>query len=89
MEYLGKIKIALSRHISSINFLDPANIGKVPKEFMNQVRTKAIHISNKCKIQIEHIQFEWDKFLSTLTMDFLEILNEVLSCNNDQQQLPN
>ena len=46
---------------------------------MSQVRTKATHISYKYKIQIEPIQFEWDKFLSTLENDFPEILHEVLS----------
>ena len=45
---------------------------------------KAIHISNKYKIQVEPIQFEWDKFLPALEKDFLEILNDVLSCNNNQ-----
>ena len=57
-EYLGRIKMALS-----INVVDPANIRKAHEELMTQVRTKAIHISNKYKIQIEPIQFEWDKFL--------------------------
>ena len=41
---------------------------------------KKVYISNKYEIQIEPIQFEWDMFLPTLEKDFLDILNEVLSC---------
>ena len=85
-QYLGRVKMALS---SCINFAYPANIRKAHEELMTQVKTKAIHISNKYEIQIECIQFEWDKFLPTLEKDFLEILNEVLSYNNHQQQLSN
>ena len=53
---------------------------------MSQVRTEALHISNKCKIQIEPIQFEWDKFLPTLEKNFPEILNEILGHNNNQNK---
>ena len=54
---------------------------------MIQVRTEAIHISNKYKIQIEPIQFEWDRFLSTSEQDLPEILNEMLICYSQQQPL--
>ena len=77
MEYLGKVKVAISSYMGTINFADPTNIRKVHKELMSQVRIKAIHISNKYKIQIEPIQFELDRFFPTLEKDFLEILNEV------------
>ena len=89
MEYLGRVKRALSRHMGSINFVDPANIRKVHEERMSQVRTEATHISNKHKTQLKPIQFEWHKFLPTLEEDFPEILNEVLGQNNNQQQLLN
>ena len=56
---------------------------------MGQVRTEAIHISNKYKILIEPIKFEWDKFLPTSEKDSSEILNKILSHNNNQQQIPN
>ena len=75
--------------MDNINFADPANIRKTNKGLMSQTRSKAIHISNKYKIQIEHIWFEWYRFLSTLEKDFPEILNVVLSHSNTQQQLPN
>ena len=80
--------IALSSHTDGISFADPANITKAQKELAIQIRTKAIQISNKYKIQIEPIQFEWDRFLPTLEKDFLEILNEMLKVtvvNNNQQ----
>ena len=67
--------------MGSINFVDPANYRKVHKELMHQVSTEAIHISEKYKIQIEYIQFEWEKFPPTFKIDFPEILNEVLSHN--------
>ena len=56
---------------------------------MSQVRLDALHISNKYNIQVESVQFELDKFLPTLEKDFPEILNEISSCNNNQQQQPN
>ena len=62
--------MALHSHVGSINFADPANIRKVHEELMSQVRTKAIYISNKYKIYIEPIQFEWDKFLPTFERYF-------------------
>ena len=46
---------------------------------MIQVRPEAIHISNKYRIQIEPVQYVWDRHLLTLEKDFLEILNEMLS----------
>ena len=55
---------------------------------MNQVRTKAIHIGNKYKIQVEPMNFEWDRFFATLEKDFSDILNEILSNNSQQQQQP-
>ena len=75
--------------VGSIKFVHPANIRKAHKELMMQIRTEAIHIVIKYKIQIEPIQFEWDKFLPTLEKDFLDILNEVSIHNSNQQQLPN
>ena len=65
-EYLGRVKMALSSHTGGINCAVPADIRKAHEELMTQVRTKAIHISNKYKIQIEPIQFDWDKVLPTL-----------------------
>ena len=56
---------------------------------MSEVRTEAIHISNKYKIQTEPIQIEWDKFLPVLEKDLSEILNEVLRHNNNQLQSAN
>ena len=55
---------------------------------MNEVTNKATCISNKYKIQIEPLEFEWDKFIPTLEKDFPDILNEVLSCTNNQQHQP-
>ena len=78
--------MALHSHVGSINLADPANIRKVHKELMSQIRNKAIHIRNKYKIQVESIQFEWDKFLPTLEKDFQNILNKVLSHSNYEQQ---
>ena len=73
-------------HLSSIHVADSANTKKVHKELMHQVRTKATHIISKYKIQVEPLHFEWDKFLPTLEKDFAEVLNEVLSDSNNQQQ---
>ena len=56
---------------------------------MSEVRKEAIYISNKYKIQIERIQFEWDEFLPIPEKNFLDILNEVLSCKHTQQHQPN
>ena len=81
--------MALHSHGGRINFADPANIRLVHEALMSQIGNKAINISNMYKIQIEPIQFEWDKFLPTLEKDSLEILNEELSHNNNQQQQPN
>ena len=74
----------LPYHVDCINFADPANIRKVHKTLMNDVRNETTYISNKYKIKIEPIQFEWDKSLPTLEKDFPKILNEVLSCKNYQ-----
>ena len=49
--YLCKIKMVLCSHVGGINFADPANIRKTHEELVTQIRTKAIHISNKYKIQ--------------------------------------
>ena len=81
--------MALSSCVGSINFAHHANIRKTHEELMSQVRTEAIHICNKHKIQTEPIQFECNKFLPTLGKDFLKILNEVLSHNSQQHQIPN
>ena len=80
--------MALSSHMRGINFAYPADMRKSHKKLKIQVRTKAIHYSNKHKIQIEPIQFEWDRFLFTLEKDFPERLNEMVS-HNRQQQPPN
>ena len=48
--------MVLSSCVGGINFVDPANIRKAHKELVIQVRTKAIHISNKYKMQIEPIK---------------------------------
>ena len=48
-EYLGRVKIVLSSCMGGIHFADPASIRKAHKELMTQVRTEAIHISNKYK----------------------------------------
>ena len=80
--------MALSSHMGNINFADPADIWKAHKELIIQVRTKAIHNSNKYKTQIEPPQFEWDRFLPTLEKDFPDILDEMLN-HISQQQLPN
>ena len=61
----------MQNNVGSINFTDPANIRQVHKALMSEVRKEAIYISNKYKIQIEPIQFEWDKFLPTLKKGFL------------------
>ena len=55
---------------------------------MNEVRNEATYISNKYKIQVEPIQFEWDEFSPNLAKDLPDILNEVLSCKNNQQHQP-
>ena len=44
------VKMSLSSYVGGINFTGPANIRKKHKELMIQVRTEAIHISNKYKI---------------------------------------
>ena len=88
-EYFDRVKIVLTSHMHSINFVNPGNIRKLHKALMSQIRKEVINISNKCKIQIEPIQLERDRFISTLEKDFPEILNEVLSHNDNQQQLPN
>ena len=56
---------------------------------MSEVRKEATHISNKYKIQTEPIQFEWDAFLPNPEKDFLDISDEVLSCQNTQQHQSN
>ena len=90
VEYLGRYKMVLSIFVGSINFVDPAKIREAHEKLMNQVRTKATHISNKCKFQIEPIQVQGTRFLPNLEMDFPKILNEVLGQNiQRQQQLPN
>ena len=86
VEYFERIRQAIYSNMGSINFADPANIRQVLGILMNEVRDKSIYISNKYKIQKEPLQLKWDKFLPTLEKDFLDILKEVLSCKNNQQQ---
>ena len=50
-EYLGSVKMVLSSHVVSINIVDQASIRKAHEELMTQVKTGAIHIGNKYKIQ--------------------------------------
>ena len=88
VEYLGRVRMALhSQSVASTLWIQPAldNYTKL----MNEVRNKATDISNRYKIQIETIQFKWDKFLPTLEKDFPDILNEVLCCKNNQTMPPN
>ena len=88
MEYLSRDRMALCSHVGSINLADPANIKQVHETLMNEVGIEVTYISNKYKIQIESVQFKCDKFLPILEKDFLDILNEVLSCkitNNTNQ----
>ena len=87
-EYLGRFKMALNTCMGGINFTDPANIRIAHEELMTQVRTEVIHISNKYKMQVEHIQFEWDRFLHIFDQDFPGIMKEMLSCNSQQQPPP-
>ena len=77
--------MALQSNVGSISFVDPANIRQVHKVLMSEVRDKAMYISNTYKIQIEPIQFGWDKFHQTLEKDFPDILNKVLRCKTSQQ----
>ena len=51
VEYIGRGKMALSSHMSGINFADSTNIRKAPNKLMTQVRTEAIHITNKYKFK--------------------------------------
>ena len=48
---------------------------------------KLLCISNKYTVQIESLHFEWDKFIPTLEKEFPNILNEIISCNSQQQPL--
>ena len=80
--YLIRVKTALKSCISNINFTDPVNIRKAHEELMNQVRNKVIHTSNKYKVQIEPLNFEWDLFLPILEKEFPDILNEMPSHNS-------
>ena len=80
--------MVLHSHLGSINSADPANNRQVHEDLMSQVRNEAIYISNKNKNQTEPIKSEWDKFLPTFEKDLQEILNEILSCNNNQKQPP-
>ena len=66
VEYLGRVKMVLSSHMGDINFADPDNTRKAHKELMTRVRTEAIHISNKYKVQIEPLHFGWDRFFPCL-----------------------
>ena len=65
-----RIKMVLRSHMDDINFADPANISKAHKEVMTQVRTEAIHISNKYKIQVDPIQIKWDRIPSHIRKGF-------------------
>ena len=86
MEYLEKVRQAIHSHRGSINFVDSANIRQIHGILMNDVRDETTFIRNKYKIQIDPLQFDWDKFLPPLEKDFPGILKEVLSCKINQQQ---
>ena len=77
--------MALRSCISDINFADQVNIRKAHEKLMGQVRNEAVHINNKYNVQIYHLHFEWDKFIPTLEKEFPDILNEMLSPDNQQQ----
>ena len=76
--YLGRGKVALSSHIGGIHFMDPVTMRKAHKELMKQIGSKAIHISNKYKVQLEPFYFKWEAFIPTLEKEFLNILSEIL-----------
>ena len=46
---------------------------------MKQLRAKAIHISTKYTVQIEPLHSEWDRFITMLEKEILDILHEMLS----------
>ena len=48
----------------------------------------ATYIINKYRIQIEHMPFEWNKFLLTPEKDFPDILKEIFSSKNNQKHQP-
>ena len=86
-KFLKQGKNSVKQLCSSITFTDPVNTRRVHKELMNKVRNEAIHISNKYKVQIEPLHFEWDRFIPTLEKKFPDILNEMLYHNSQQQPL--
>ena len=88
VKYLGRVKMVLSSHVGGITFADLANIRKSYKELMTEVRSEAIHISNKYEIQVNPIQFEWTGSFPHYKKDFQHILNEMFS-HYSQQQLTN
>ena len=87
-EYLGRVKVALTSCVGSINFADSVCMRKAHEELMKHVRSKAIHISSKCKTQLEPFYFEWKMFISTLEKEFPDMLSEMLSHKSEQQQQP-
>ena len=76
--------MAVVSHLGSINFAYPGNIRQVHEDLMSKARNEAIYINNKYKIEIEPVQFEWDMFLPTLEKDVSEMLDEILSHNNNE-----
>ena len=58
------------------------------EELMKQVRSKAIHISNKYKGQSEPFYFEWEMLKHTIEKELLDILSKMLSHNSQQEQQP-
>ena len=50
--------------------MDPVSMRKAHEELMKQVRSDTIHISNKYRVQIEPIYFEWKIFIPTLEKEF-------------------
>ena len=69
----------LSSCTGDINFTDPVNTRKSHEELMTQVRTEAIHVSNKYKVKIDPLHFKWDRFIALLEREFPDIWNEMLN----------
>ena len=66
MEYLRRVRMVIHSHVGCINLTDPANIRQIHRILMNEVRNEATYISNKYKIQIDTMQFKWEKLLPNL-----------------------
>ena len=47
VEHFGRVKLVLLGYLGSSNFADPANIKKVHRELISQIRTEALNFNNK------------------------------------------